>query len=127
METIYNRGPEGLDNQTRRFNLFSPEANDTINQSVVAPQVLWFRDHQAHQKIEIEKIDVNVQEGIGEATTLAYGQLVRTSLENGIYVNRMFNVKVFFTWKSNLNPVTRSMYPTICTDVNFFSTIQTYP
>lgn len=127
METIYNRGPNGLDHQTRRFNIFSPEANAIINSAVVAPSVLSFRDTQSHQKVEIERINVNLQEGIGESTTLAFGQLVRTSQENGMFVNRMFNVKVLFTWRANPSPVTRALYPTICSDLQFLSTIQTYP
>jgi hypothetical protein len=127
MEAIFNRGPSGLDHQARRFKLFTAEANDTINTAIVAPQVLLFRDTEAHQKVEIEKINVNIQEGVGEATTLAFGQLLRTSTEEGISINRVYSVKVFFTWKANPSPVDRSLYPTICTDVNFFSTIQTYP
>lgn len=127
METIFNRGPAGLDHQARRFKLFTPDSNDTINAAVVAPQVLMFRDSEAHQKVEIEKIEVNIQEGFGEALTVGYGQLIWTGKQDGIFINRVYTVKVFFTWKLNPNPTDRALYPTICTDVNFFSTIQTYP
>lgn len=129
METMFNRGPAGLDHQARRFKLFTPEVNAVVNKAIVVPEVLVFRDTQAHQKVEIEKIEVNIQEGIGEATTVGYGQLIRTAQENGIFVNRVFSVKVFFAWKLNPSPVDRAMYPTICTDVDekYLSIIQTYP
>ena len=127
METIYNRGPSGLDHQERRFNLFTDEVNATINNEVIAPQVLMFRDTKSQQKVEIEKIDVNLAEGKGEATTVGYGQLIRTGVEGNQTVNKAFSVKVFFSWKSNPNPEEHALYPTICNNVSFFSTIQTFP
>ena len=127
METIFNRSPSGLDHQDRRFHLFNDEANKIVNQEVVAPQVLMFRDTNAYQKVEIERIDVNIQVGQGEATTLAFGQLIRTSVEDNLMVNKAFSVKVFFNWKSNPNPEERALYPTICDEVTFFSTLQTFP
>jgi hypothetical protein len=127
LETIYNRGPAGLDHADRRFRLFTDEVNDTINQEIIAPNVIRFRDTRTYQKIEVSRIDVNVQVGQGEANTIGYGQLVRTSVENGEMVNRTFSVKAFFTWESNPNPRDRALYPTICKEVTFFSTIQTFP
>lgn len=127
METIFNRGPAGLDHQDRRFSLFTDDANGVINQEVVAPQVLMFRDTKAQQKVEIENIFVNPAPGQGEATTVCYGVLFRTGVENNKTVNQSFSVKVFFSWKSNPNPEEHAMYPTICNSVSFLSTVQTFP
>lgn len=127
METIFNRSPSGLDHKERFFHLFKGAAVDTINSEVVIPQVLLFRDTNAFQKVEIERIDVNIQVGQGQATTLAYAQLLRTGVEDGVVINKAFSVKVFFTWRSNPDPVERSLYPTICDEVTFFSTLQTFP
>ena len=127
METIFNRSPGGLDHHERRFHLFSDAVNEIINREQVTPQVLFFRDTKSYQKVEIEKIDTNVEEGKGVSSTLAYAQLIRTGMENGMFVNKSFSVKVFFEWETNPNPVERPMYPTICTGVTFYSTIQTFP
>ena len=127
METIYNRGPEGLDHQNRRFALFNAEAMEVLNTEIVEPQVLMFRDTQANQKVEVGSITVSVQPGRGESTTVATGQVLRTSMENNVVTNRTFDVKVFFTWTINPNLSERAMFPTQCTSVTFFKTLQTFP
>ena len=128
METIFNRGPSGsLDNADRRFHLFEKDVNQLIKDQIITPDVLYFRNTKSHQKVEVENVVVNEKAGQGEATTLAYGQLFRTGIENGIVVNKSFSVKVFFTWKSNPSLIDHAMYPTICSDLTVFSTIQTCP
>lgn len=127
METIYNRGPSGLDHSDRRFKLFTDEVLDVINAEIIAPNVLMFRDTNSYQKVEISSIDVVSKEGVGEAITVAKGQLIRTGVEGSTMVNKAFNVEVHFTWRSNPSLTDHAMYPLQCSEVVFFPTTQTFP
>lgn len=127
MEALYNRNPNGSDHPSRRYRMFTKEVNEFLNERLLKPEVLPFRDTNTFQKVEIERIQINQKEGKGEATTLAVGQLFRTGIENGVAVNKSFSVKVLFTWKLNPNVSERARYPTLCTDVTLFSNIQTFP
>ena len=125
METIYNRSPGGFDHQVRRFSLFSPEVDDQFFKQVVAGDFQFFRDNQAHQKVEIGPIEVHRQVGTGEATTIATGQVLQTSVQDGRLVNRIFSVQVFFTWLPHPVFSERGMFPEQCTsvDVHYFAQI----
>lgn len=127
METIYNRGPSGLDHSDRRFKLFTDDVLDVINSEIIAPNVLLFRDTNSYQKVEISKIDVVSKEGVGEAITVAKGQLIRAGVEGGTTVNKSFNVEVHFTWRSNPSLMDHALYPLQCSEVVFFPTTQTFP
>ena len=120
METIFNRNPSGLDHQDRRFKIFAPEANQQVTRSIILPQVMTFQDFQFHQKVEIEKVVVNIQEGMAVATTVANAQLLRTGLVDNQVVNEIWSATVFFTWTRNPSPRDEGMYPTVCTSVTFF-------
>lgn len=128
METIYNRGPDGLDHQARLYALFAPDVIETVNHTIVEPEVVLFRDRHAHQKVEIlGGIQVTPSVGAGEATTVAKAQVLRTSVDGGRVVNTIFNVKVFFEWTLNPNLSDRALFPTQCKSVEFFSAIQIFP
>jgi hypothetical protein len=127
METIYNRGPAGLDHQNRRFKLFTKEANQKITEQVIMPQVLLFADNQMRQKVELDSPVVNPMPGQSNATTVATGQVLRTGIAGGKVVNEAWNVKVFFTWTLNPSLDDRSMYPSICKDITFFKMEKTFP
>lgn len=115
METIFNRNPGGLDHQDRRFKIFSPEVNQKITRDLIIPYVVEFQDKQLHQKVEIEKTVVKLEEGVAAATTATTAQLLRTGIVDDQVVNDMWSVTLFFTWARNSNPRDEGMYPTICT------------
>jgi hypothetical protein len=121
METIFNRSPSHLDNEDRLNHLFTPQAVQQIQNGVIQPQADNFRDNHLHQKVEMEDTIVNIQEGKGEATTVATGQLIRTGVSGDSTINETWSIKLFFTWKSNPNLDDHAMYPTICDSVTFFS------
>ncbi len=121
METIFNRSPSHLDNEERLDHLFSPKAAEQIRAGIITPQAERFQEEQLHQKVELEDTIVNIQEGMGEATTVSTAQLIRTGVANGTTINETWSVKVFFTWKSNPNLKEHAQYPTICDTVTFFS------
>jgi hypothetical protein len=121
METIFNRSPSRLDQEDRLPRLFTSKAIDQIRAAVIDPQAEGFHENQLHQKVEMEDTIVNIQEGMGEATTVATGQLIRTGVSGNRTINENWSVKVFFTWKSNPNIEDHAMYPTVCDSVTFFS------
>lgn len=119
METIFNRSPSGLDHQDRRFKVFTPEVNQAITREEIIPKLAEFQDNQYHQKVEIERTVVNIQEGVSNATTVSYAQLLRTGIIEGKVVNEIWDTTVFFTWTRNRTPRDEGIYPTICTSVKF--------
>jgi hypothetical protein len=121
METLFNRSPSHLDREDLLEHLFTAKAIDKIRAGIIEPQAQGFQENQFHQKMELEDTIVNIQEGQGEATTVATAQLIRTGVANGATVNETWSVKVFFTWKSNPNLKDHAMYPTVCDTVTFFS------
>lgn len=127
METIFNRSPSHLDHEARLPQLFTKEALQQIEAGVIRPQAQTFQDYQLHQKVEIEDMIVNIQEGKGEATTVATGQLLRTGVSGDNTLNETWSIKIFFTWKSNPNADDHAMYPTVCDSVTFFSMERIFP
>lgn len=127
METIFNRTPSSMDNKDRISKMFTYNATEQVINGFIKPQQKNFRDNGLHQKVEIGEIIVNVEEGQGESTTVATGQLIRTGVNEDRMVNEVWSVKMFFTWKINPDFENRPMYPTICDSVNFFSMERTFP
>ena len=128
METMFNRQPSRLDNQERLPRLFSYEAAQAIVKGLIVPQAKNFHDNKLHQKVEIGEIIVNIQEGQGEATTVATAQLVRAGVTpDKTMINESWSVKIFFEWRINPDIEERPMYPTLCNSVTFFSMERTFP
>ena len=114
METIYNRGPKGLDNDRRRGKLFTPEANRQITDLIVLPELQAFRNLNLHQKVEIGEIDVVIEEGRGNSSSTAQAQLTRSGFSEDQTLNESWLVTVQFIWQSNPDPDDHAMYPTVC-------------
>jgi len=127
METMFNRSPSRLDHEYRLRKLFTPQAQQQIYDGLIKPQAQNFRDSQLHQKVELEDTIVNIQEGKGEATTVATGQLLRTGVVGDSTLNETWSVKIFFTWKSNPNAEDHALYPTVCDSVTLFSMERIFP
>lgn len=127
METIFHRTPYGLDHQKRLPQLFTEEAIRQIDEGVIRPQAAIFSENHLHQKVEIEEVIVNIQEGRGSATTVATGQLVRAGVIGDSTTNETWSVKIFFTWEANPDVTGLAMFPTVCNSVSFFSMERTFP
>lgn len=127
METIYNRTPTQVDNQTRFLKLFTDEARSQIFKSLLAPQAREFIGKRLHQKVELGEVVVDIQEGEGTATTVATAQLIRVGATETNTINETWTVSTFFNWKKNPDVQTLGMYPTVCDSVTFFSTERISP
>ena len=127
METIFNRTPSRLDNQERFAKLFTPEARRTIIDRIITPQFKTFGDNKLHQKVEIEEVIVNIEEGEGVARTVATGQLIRNGVTGDRIINETWTVRMFFTWHSNPDHDDHGMYPTVCDSIPFDSANKIFP
>ncbi len=127
METMFNRSPSRLDHEYRLTKLFTPQAQKQIFAGLIKPQAESFKENQLHQKVELEDTIVNIQEGKGEATTVATAQLLRTGVVGDSTLNETWSVKIFFTWKSNPNFEDHALYPTVCDSVTLFSMERIFP
>jgi len=99
METLFNRGPKGLDSPKRLSKIFGRDAVEYILEEMKAESAT-FRDQDIHQKVEIDRTEVLKTVGEG-ALTSATSQIIRVGVFKGKTFNEVYDVKARFSWVLN--------------------------
>ena len=112
-QTLFNRGPKGLDSQTRAERLFGKAAHQKIEE-IIEAQAPEFDAKNLHQKIEIASVNlVKLQDRSVRATV--YGQLIRTGHFDGQPINEASDVKLSLLLVRNPSVLDNGRFPSVVT------------
>lgn len=117
VESIFNRGPAGLDHQERLKRLFDkPSYAQAIRRSLADSEE--FKAKEIHQKVEIS--DIRLLQ-VKDETVLATfeGQLIRSGIFGGKPIVEALSVKGRFTFSRNGDMAVNGAYPTVVRSFEF--------
>jgi len=117
METLFNRGPNGLDSPKRLPKLFAPKAIEFIAEEMKG-EGATFRNQKIHQKVEVEKTEVLKTVGEG-ALTSATGQIIRVGVFKGKTFNEVYDVTARFAWMLNKDMRNNGQFPTVSVQLKY--------
>jgi hypothetical protein len=120
MDSIFNKGPSGLDAKERCRRLLAGEAWDWVQGQLLDKQADAFREGHMHQKVEIGSIELRPLAGQNDKATLASvkGQLIRTGVLDDKLFNEVWEVRAELVWMPNPSLRTSGTQPTVCTQFN---------
>lgn len=114
METLFNRGPKSLDNQSRVAELFTPAGAKFAFETFFPKEQKLFEERQYHQKVEIQSIVVAQTVGDTIAVTSVKAQLIRSGVFDGNPEDSIWDVEVNFGWVVNDTMFPNGGFPTQC-------------
>ena len=114
MQTLFNRGPKGLDNDARAKRLFGKAAYQKLR-DISEAQAPEFDAKNLHQKVEIASVEL-VRLQNRSVKVAVYGQLIRTGHFAGQPFNEALAVKASLLFVHNPSILENGRYPTVATE-----------
>lgn len=117
METLFNRGPNGLDSPKRVPKIFGRKAVEFIAEEMQSENAA-FKNQDIHQKVEVSKTEILKTVGEG-ALTSATGQVIRVGVFKGKTFNEVYDVQARFSWVLNKDMRNNGQFPTVSVQLRY--------
>jgi len=112
METLFNRGPNGMDRPKQFQQVFSSQQRKKMETNIFAKEAKEFTTKQIHQKIECREVKM-LQLHDKSVVTGVSGQLIRNGMFQGKPFIEVFEITARFKFILNDDLKVNGMYPTV--------------
>ena len=120
VETMFDRGPEGLENKERVSRLFSKNGSNDLG-NIVKKEAEYFMRQEVQQRVQLEGDPAVVRALPTAALTKAEGFVTRRSIFKGQAQTETYRFKVSFIWKMNPDMRGNRAYPAVVEKITAYN------